>query len=150
VPAPVAVATPVPSDSPAPPQTEASVLESAVAVLRRQGDARAALRMLDGYDDRFAHGLLAPEADRLRIDAWLVLGDRGRALQRLNQVALSDGARDLELLLIRGELRVALAGCAGAPEDFARVLARISDPALIARARAGVAACARAGAGGAR
>jgi hypothetical protein len=120
---------------------ESALLERAVMALRQQGNPTGALSLLDRYEARFPSGVLVPEAARLRIDALLLAGRRGPALDRLNRLALSDGARDLELGLIRGELRAASGDCARAVADFDHVLALASDRSMKRRAQAGRAAC---------
>lgn len=118
-----------------------ALLERAVTALRHQRDPARALSLLDEYEARFATGVLAPEAARLRIDALLLAGRRGRALDKLNELTLSEGTRDLELGLIRGELRSAAGDCARAVGDFERVLSLAGDGSLKRRALAGRAAC---------
>jgi hypothetical protein len=119
-----------------------ALLERAVTALRHKRDPAKALFLLDEYEARIASGVLAPEAARLRIDALLLAGQRGRALDKLNELTLSEGTRDLELGLIRGELRSAAGDCAHAVGDFERVLSLASDGSLKRRAQAGRAACA--------
>lgn len=62
---------------------EVVAIDAARAVLAR-GDARAALRALDGYDKTFPRGTLAPEAEALRIEALAASGDRAGAAARAN------------------------------------------------------------------
>jgi hypothetical protein len=109
--------------------------------LRQKRDPGRTLSLLDDYDARFSTKVLAPEAARLRIDALLLAGRRHRALDELNRLVLSEGTRDLELGLIRGELRAAGGDCRRAVSDFDRVLARASDGSMKRRAEAGRAAC---------
>jgi hypothetical protein len=118
-----------------------ALLERAVTALRHKRDPAKALFLLDEYEARFATGVLAPEAARLRIDALLLAGRRGRALDKLNELTLSEGTRDLELGLIRGELRSAAGDCARAIRDFDRVLSLAGDGSVKRRAQAGRAAC---------
>jgi hypothetical protein len=73
-------------------------------------------------------------------------GRRSRALGKLNELTLSEGTRDLELGLIRGELRAAAGDCARAAGDFDRVLSQTSDGSMKRRALAGRAACVEDGA----
>jgi hypothetical protein len=109
--------------------------------LRQKRDPDRTLSLLDDYDARFSTKVLAPEAARLRIDALLLAGRRHRALDALNRLVLSEGTRDLELGLIRGELRAAAGDCPRAVSDFDRVLARASDGSIKRRAEVGRAAC---------
>ena len=127
------------------PNTESALLERAVVALRQMRDPVKALSLLDDYDAQFADGLLTQEAARLRIDALLLAQQSGSALERLNALSLSEGARDLELRLIRGELRAAANDCSRAIADFDSVLSQSADASLRRRAIAGRTSC-RAGA----
>jgi hypothetical protein len=127
------------------PNTESALLERAVVALRQMRDPAKALSLLDDYDAQFADGLLTQEAARLRIDALLLAQQSDHALERLNALALSEGARDLELRLIRGELRAAANDCSRALADFDSVLSQSADASLRRRAIAGRVSC-RAGA----
>jgi len=122
-------------------EVESALLERAVTALRSKRDPAKAISLLDEYQARFATGVMAPEAARLRIDALLLAGRRGRALDKLNELTLSEGTRDLELRLIRGELRSAAGDCARAVGDFERVLSQAGDGSIKRRAQAGRAAC---------
>lgn len=122
-------------------EVESALLERAVTALRHNRDPGRALALLDEYEARFATRVLAPEAARLRIDALLLAGRRGQALEKLNELRLSEGTRDLELGLIRGELRAAAGDCARAVGDFDRVLSLAGAGSLKRRAQAGRAAC---------
>lgn len=117
------------------------MLERAVVALRQKRDPAKALFLLDEYDARFSTGVLVPEAARLRVDALLLAGRRGPALGKLNALTLSEGARDLELELIRGELRAAANDCARAVGDFDRVLSLANEKSMKRRAELGRAAC---------
>jgi hypothetical protein len=136
-----------PSSSPSrsAPNTESALLERAVVALRQMRDPVKALSLLDEYDAQFADGLLTQEAARLRIDALLLAQQTGNALERLNALSLSEGARDLELRLIRGELRAAANDCSRGLVDFDAVLSQSADASLRRRAIAGRTGC-RAGA----
>jgi hypothetical protein len=129
--------------APAAAETEAALLETAVARLRRDRDAAGTLQILDRYDARFSRGVLQGEATRLRVDALLLIEDRARALELLQGLTLSNGARDVELALIRGELLAASGDCARALADFDRVSAVAPTGPLGGRARAGRAECER-------
>jgi hypothetical protein len=120
---------------------ESAWVERAVMALRQKRDPIRALSLLDEYDARFSKGVLAPEAARLRIDALLLAGRRHRALDSLNALALSEGARDLELRLIRGELRADANDCARAVADFDGVLSLAGDGSMKRRAEVGRSAC---------
>jgi len=58
---------------------ELRLLDEAMRALR-SGDARASLRHLDSYNQRFRPGVLAPEASALRIEALVVVADHPAAL----------------------------------------------------------------------
>lgn len=141
-PAPPAVRRRVPSMAPSmAPGSEAALLETAVARLRRDRDGAGTLQILDRYDARFSRGVLRGEATRLRVDALLLTEDRAGALSLLEGMTLSGGARDIELALIRGELLAARGDCRRALPDFARVSAATVAVALRHRARAGRTDC---------
>lgn len=112
-----------------------------MVALRQTRDPVKALSLLDAYDAQFFAGVLAQEAARLRIDALLLSQQSGKALGRLNALALSEGVRDLELRLIRGELRAAANDCARARGDFISVLSQSADASLRRRATAGRVGC---------
>jgi hypothetical protein len=68
----------------APPSASADITGeiSAITVVRGaldKGDARGALGALDGYQQAYPHGTLAPEASVLRIEALQRVGERSRA-----------------------------------------------------------------------
>ena len=120
---------------------ERALLERAVMALRQKRDPNKALALLDDYEVRFSTRVLAPEAARLRIEALILAGRRQRALEELNRLVLSEGARDLELGLMRGVLRAAAGDCARAVVDFDRVRSSASDGSMKRRAEAGRATC---------
>jgi hypothetical protein len=72
-----AIAT-VKSDGDAPLVAEVTAIDEARSAVAR-GDARGALRILDGYEQRFPRRHLAPEALYLRMQALHQLGDRAGA-----------------------------------------------------------------------
>jgi len=134
----MAVASPgVRSRAEVAPPSEAALLETAVARLRRDRDAAGTLQILDRYNARFARGVLRGEATRLRVDALLLTEDRAAALSLLESLSLSSGARDVELALIRGELLAARGDCRRALVDFDRVTATTAASALRRRAQTG-------------
>ncbi|MES1210381.1 MAG: tetratricopeptide repeat protein [Pseudomonadota bacterium] len=120
---------------------ESELLLRALHRLRRERDPAGCLRELDRYAIQFPSGDLRHEAERTRIDALLMAGRRADARAALSRVTLTDGARDRELLLIRGELSAEVA-CPPAIADYERVLAAADiPPALAARALWGRAVC---------
>jgi len=132
-----AIVSPV-ATSPPPEETEGHMLAAAVARLRREHDPRGALSLLDRYSEHFPRGLLAPEAERARLEALLDLGDHGTALALLDR----DGAPTLDLLLVRAELRAEVARYAEAAQDFTASMSGARDDAL-ERALFGRAVCFR-------
>ncbi len=129
-----------PPSAQAAPSEEVLALDRALALLRRQHDAAAALRALDDYLDRFPDGQLAREARFARVDALLMLNRSDQALAALEALPLDNLRRSTELRLIRGELR-ARSDCARAEQDFDAVLAREPADALEERALYGRGAC---------
>jgi len=119
---------------------ESQLLGRALARLRRQRDARAALTDLDAYAVRFPSGVLLPEARRMRVDALLMEGRLAEARTDLSALDLGPGTRDRELRLIRAEL-VAEHACGAALADYQIVLGENVDGALAERALWGRAAC---------
>jgi hypothetical protein len=139
VPAPAAS---VPSAAPASTLAEESVLlEGALRRLRRDRDGAGALVVLDGYRSRFPSGELSHEAERTRVEALLLLGRSRPALQVLDAMSFGASSRDLQLHLVRGELRAEAGRCAEAEGDFADVLGRAGGSEGAARALYGRASC---------
>lgn len=101
---------------------EAAMLRQALTALRRDHDARGALRLLDAYDGRFGQGALALEATSARAQALLQLGDHGRALELLDRLPLSRDGHTGDLRVTRGELRSVSGRCREALLDFDAVL----------------------------
>jgi len=122
---------------------EAALLRQALAALRREHDARGALRLLDDYDRRFEHGALALEALSARAQALLQLGDHSRALDLLDRLPLAQHGNGGELRVTRGELRSLSGRCREALLDFDAVLGAPQGvgPAEVARALFGRASC---------
>jgi hypothetical protein len=116
---------------------------SALAVLRRQDDASAALALLDEHDRRFPGGDLTGEATLARVEALLRAKRSDEALALLERLGPEIAAGDQrKLLLTRAELRAATGQCAAAIEEL-DVLLRgepRADP-LTERALWGRAAC---------
>ena len=131
------LATPVPS--PAPSQ-EIHALDHAIALLRRDHDAAAALAALDAYLDRYPRGVLHREARLARLDALLLLQRTDEALAVLEGLPLDSGRRSTELQVVRAELR-ARTDCLRAEEDFRVALTHSPDAALLERILYGRGAC---------
>jgi hypothetical protein len=135
---PAAAATPV---QPEPTSAEAAAFALALERLRRDGDARAALRLLDDYDRRYPRGRLAGEATLARIEAHLALADAAGALRLLDGAAIDGLPRSADLRVLRGELRSDAGRCRDAIGDFAAVATSAAAPALRGRALHGRAVC---------
>lgn len=137
---------PVAPPAAAPPRTraalaeESALLAEALGHLRRERDGAAAIAVLDRYSLRYPQGLLRAEADRARVDALFLTGARDEARRRLDAMALETRGRDLELLVVRGELR-APRDCVAAERDFSRALAATAPASLVERALHGRALC---------
>lgn len=110
---------------------EFQLVSSAVRELRRQHDATATLRILDGYDHRFPRGELQPEARWLRVQALIQLGRRREALTVLDAESLSaDHERSSEPLVLRGQLRSEAGRCREALPDFDAAASRTTGELL--------------------
>jgi TolA-binding protein len=119
---------------------EVRQLDQAMARLRRDHDAAAALAALDSYLDRYPHGALKQEAQLARIDSLLMLGRNQQALRELEVVRLGRGLRSTELLVVRAELR-AMHDCRQAELDFTAALGRGPDAPLLERILYGRGVC---------
>jgi predicted Zn-dependent protease len=95
---------------------------------------------LDESQALFVRGTLALEAQVARVDALLLLGRQGEALQILEQLPFAQVGRGAELRLVRAELR-ALSNCGRAVSDFDALVSQPLGPALLERALYGRAAC---------
>ena len=118
---------------------ESHFLSEALVDLRRDGNPRAALTLLDQYSDRFPNGSLAPEAARARAEALIALGRRADALRVLDE--LSPAALGRSMLLVRAELRAELNRCPDALTDFSSALAQSPRDSVDERALFGRATC---------
>jgi tetratricopeptide (TPR) repeat protein len=119
---------------------ETRLLARALTSLRRDRDGAAALAVLDRYRSTFPVGLLRPEAARARVDALFLLGRRDEAAAALDALTLEPRGRDLELLLVRAELR-GQQDCSAAVADFDRILNAVTSGVLAERALYGLAVC---------
>jgi TolA-binding protein len=118
---------------------ESELLTRALTRLRSDGNAAAALDLLDQYRREFPHGALRLESDIARLDAFLALGRRAEALALLDQLPIDHIGRGPELRVVRAELR-AREDAARAVRDFEAALAVALPPALEQRALFGRAA----------
>jgi TolA-binding protein len=126
--------------SPLAPSPEIHALDRAIALLRRDHDAGAALAALDTYLDRYPHGVLQREARLARLDALLVLKRTDEALAVLETLPLDNRRRSTEHQVMRAELR-ARTDCSRAEEDFNVALTHSPDAALLERILYGRGAC---------
>jgi hypothetical protein len=119
---------------------ESELLQSALVQLRKRGDARGALALLDRYEREFPRGKLIVEAQVTRVDALLRASERGSALALLDRMPLERTARTDELGVLRAELR-AERDCRAALPEFDALVARSLSAALAERSLYGRAAC---------
>jgi hypothetical protein len=117
---------------------ESELLARALAKLRRDRDASAALMLLDEHARSFPSGALKLEADVARVDALLSLGRNTEALVLLERLPIDRVGRGAELRVIRGEL-FAQRDSKKALVDFDRALAaglpsELEERALFGRA----------------
>lgn len=119
---------------------ESLLLQRALGHLRRERDAAGALAALDRYEARFPLGQLRAESARARVDALFLLGRTDEARAALDALTLAPRGRDLELLLLRGELH-AQNDCLRAIKDFQSVLSAATAGPLAERALYGFASC---------
>jgi hypothetical protein len=120
---------------------ETGLLALAIRRLRQGHDARGALAALDERAQKFRDGDLAAEADLVRVEALLALGDRAAALRLLEGTALAARPRARKALTLRGELRAADGRCAEAVADLEPAIGPRADPNLAERALFARASC---------
>ena len=120
--------------------SETELLREALQSLRHDDDPAGALATLDLYDQRFPRGLLAANAQLVRLDALLAQGQRAEASKLLARLDLVNSPRADELRILRAEL-LAPRGCRSAVAGFTAALARDLDPKLAERALQGRARC---------
>ena len=139
---------PAPTPAPARPSAteapadrgEASLVASALRVLRTDRSALDALTKLDEYRRRFPHGVLLREAMLARVEALLTLGRNDAALDVLDSLFLGSTGPDRKLTLARARLRADKGRCSQALTDLDQLLVSPSDDdvaetALFGRAR---------------
>ena len=97
---------------------ESRLVASAIAKLRQEGDAEAALVILDQHRAEFASGALRSEATATRIEALLRLGRNPQALALLDAQSLSAKGVGREMLVARAELRADKGRRSAALHDF--------------------------------
>ncbi|HZH04615.1 MAG TPA: tetratricopeptide repeat protein [Myxococcaceae bacterium] len=144
-PAPIFPSAPAPAGpAPSPLERESALISRALGALRQERNPRAALGSLDSYRRQFPRGLLSQEADLVRLDALLALGDRGEALVLLDRMSLRDfdgSVRGPELRVLRGEFLVEHGRCEEALPVFERTLREGRKDRLQERALYGRASC---------
>jgi TolA-binding protein len=131
---------PAPVATPAAVTDEITALDRAMAVLRHERNAEAALAALDDYLRRYPNGFLQREALSGKVDALLMLRRPDQALAALETFPFDNHRRSVELQVIRGELR-ARKDCTRAITDFDAALGRGPDAALLERILYGRAGC---------
>ena len=97
---------------------EAGLLSAAMRSLRVQGDARAALALLDERAARFPAGAFSAEAVALRVEALMALERSHEALAELDRLTPGDLPRGDEWTIVRGELRAGASRWLEAEADF--------------------------------
>jgi tetratricopeptide (TPR) repeat protein len=122
---------------------ESRLLARAIAKLRQEGDAEQALAILDEHRAELGTGgVLAPEANAIRIEALLRLGRHSQALVLLDAQTPNTNGVGREMLVARAELRADRGRRAAALHDF-DLLLRADAPAdsVTERALYGRAVC---------
>jgi hypothetical protein len=141
-PEPAARPTPPPPPPPAPAGDGEEVRMFSEAMRSwRTGDARAALALVEEYQDLFPGGHFSHEAIVVKVDALQALGRSPEALGFLRYLRLDRLPRSAELHVIRGELAAKAGYCEEAVVDFGQVVKRDPGGALGARALYGRASC---------
>jgi hypothetical protein len=126
--------------TPGPLAEEAALLSEALAQLHQHANPAAALATIELHRRRHPRGGLRADAERVRIDALLLLGRSAEALAAIEAMPPDLLATGFELRLLRAELR-APGSCAAALRDFDWLLSRRLPPPLVERALYGQAGC---------
>jgi tetratricopeptide (TPR) repeat protein len=126
---------PVALAAPSPIAVEQALLGDIVKALRKQGDPRTALVLLEDHAQRFPGTVLAPEAGMLRAEALLGLGRKAEALSELDRLSLGSTPNRDERFVLRGELRAAAGRWREAREDFEAPLSVPAASGMAAKAR---------------
>ena len=126
---------PVALAAPSPIAVEQALLGDIVKALRKQGDPRTALVLLEDHAQRFPGTVLAPEAGMLRAEALLGLGRKAEALSELDRLSLGSTPNRDERFVLRGELRAAAGRWREAREDFEAPLSVPAALGMAAKAR---------------
>jgi hypothetical protein len=139
----LAIAQPAKAEPPVPSTLaeESNLLGLALASLRKDKDAKRTLAILDDYQSRFPHGELSGEAQRTRVEAFMLQRRATEALAVLDLMSFATRARDSELRVVRGELRASAHRCGQARSDFSEALAVNERGPIAARALYGRASC---------
>jgi hypothetical protein len=119
---------------------ESDMLKTAMNMKREDRDLHSALAVLDAYDRAFPSGVLANEARLVRVETLILLERKPEALNVLDAMALKEGGRETELLLLRAELRASM-DCSKAIVDFGIVLGRAARDEYHERALFGRGVC---------
>ena len=122
--------------------SETALLAGALAKLRHDGDAGAALALLDRDLARHPDGALVSEVTAVRVEALLARSEDAKALETLDTLPTPRVPLDRRLRALRGELRAKAGRCAEAKVDFSATLRTPPSDAVDERALRGRAACA--------
>jgi hypothetical protein len=101
---------------------QSRLLAEALVALRERRRPEEALAQLDELARRYPTSALGPEAQLIRVDCALALGQRSLALALLDRMTLAHQPRATELLVVRGELRAEQGRCDEAVADAALAL----------------------------
>src|SRR5262249_28856119 len=125
---------PTPGAAPVSP-SDVPLLRAAIRTLRIERNPTGALKMLDQLAIR-TPSELTQEADLIRIEALLGLGDRARTLALLDRLHVQTMSRADELLTLRADLRAGAKRCAEALHDYEEAISRSArnEAALYGRA----------------
>jgi hypothetical protein len=114
---------------------EQALLGGAVKALRKQGDPRAALAMLEDHARRFPGSVFAQDASMLRVEALLDLARNREALSVMDLLSLRGLPNRNARQVLRGELRASAGRWREARADFESVLADFAAGRANATAR---------------
>lgn len=120
---------------------ESKLLGTALASLRKDKDATRTLALLDDYQAKFPKGELASEAERTRVEAYLLQRRSPEALAVLDRMTFALRARDNEWRVLRGEFRARAHRCGQAQDDFSGALKVNENGPIAERALYGRASC---------
>jgi TolA-binding protein len=97
---------------------ESHHLAQAVSALRQGRDPARALAEIATYQKLYPQGKLGDEAQVLKVEALLEVGQNDKALAELDHADLAGWPRGREFRVLRGELRAGAGRCGAALADF--------------------------------